>query len=86
MTEIQRTINGLLANEVYAQTEQEKSKAHINLLRYHYFLSADDQASVADLMQPYLDELERVQLPPEPIIQQAEELLARIKSRVPQTQ
>ena len=85
MTETQRTINVLLTNKTQAQTDQEKSKAHIELLRYHYFLSVSDQASVADVMKPTLDELDRITLPPDPILQRAEELLNRIKSRVPQS-
>ncbi len=36
-------------------------------------------------MTPTLDELAKIQLPPDPLIQRAEELLNRIKSRVPQT-
>ncbi|GAB2604328.1 hypothetical protein [Spirosoma areae] len=85
MTEVQRTINRLLAHEAQAKTEQEKSKAHIELLRYHYFLSADDQDSVADVMKPTLDELAQISTPPDPLIQRAEELISRIKSRVPQS-
>jgi hypothetical protein len=84
MTEPQQTINLLLELKAQAQTEQEKSKAHIELLRYHYFLSADDQASVADVMKPTLDELDKIQLPPDPLLQRAEALLNRIQSRVPQ--
>lgn len=85
MTEVQRTIHRLLAHEAQAPTEQEKSRAHIELLRYHYFLSADDQASVADVMKPTLDELAKIQSPPDPLIQRAEELISWIKSRVPQS-
>lgn len=85
MTEVQRTINRLLSYKAQAQTKQEKSEAHIELLRYYYFLSADDQASVADVMKNTLDELTSIQLPSDPIIQRAEKIISRIKSRVPQS-
>lgn len=85
MTEAQKRINTLLAAEVQAHTDQEKSRAHIELLRYHYFLSEDDKNSVADVMKPTLDELDRIPLPPDPLLQRAEELLARIKSRITQS-
>ena len=85
MTQVQQKINVLLALEAQAQTDQEKSRAYIELLRYHYFLSADDQASVAEVMKPTLDELDRIPMPPDPLLQRAEELLNRIKSRVPQS-
>ena len=85
MTEVQQKINALLALNAQAQTDREKSRAHIELLRYHYFLSEDDQASVAEVMKPTLDELDRIPMPPDPLLQRAEELLNRIKSRVPQS-
>lgn len=85
MTEAQQKINALLAVKAQARTDQEKSRAHIELLRYHYFLSEDDRDSVAGVMKPILDELDRIPLPPDPLLQRAEELLARIKSRVPQS-
>ena len=84
MTEAQQKINTLLAVKAQAQTNQEKSRAHIELLRYHYFLSEDDKDSVAEVMKATLDELDRIPMPPDPLLQRAEELLARIKSRVPQ--
>ncbi|GAB3642892.1 hypothetical protein [Spirosoma arcticum] len=84
MTEIQQKINALLALKAQAQTDQDRSRAHIELLRYHYFLSEDDKDSVAGVMKSTLDELDRVPMPPDPLLQRAEELLNRIKSRVPQ--
>lgn len=84
MTKAQQTIDALLAAEAQAQSEREKSKAYIELLRYHYFLPESDQASVAEVMKPTLDKLDQIPMPPDPIIQRAEELLNRIKSRVPQ--
>ena len=85
MTEAQRTINALLTRKEQAQTNQEKSKAHIELLRYHYFLSENDKDSVAEVMKFTLDELDRIPVPLDPLLQRAEELLNRIKSRVPQS-
>lgn len=85
MTEVQQKIDALLALKAQAQTDREKSRAHIELLRYHYFLSEDDQASVAEVMKSTLDELDRIPMPPDPLLQRAEELLNRIKSRVPQS-
>ncbi len=85
MTEAQQKINTLLTVKAQAQTNQEKSRAHIELLRYHYFLSEDDQASVVDAMKATLDELDKIPMPPDPLLQRAEELLNRIKSRLPQS-
>ena len=78
MTKAQQTINTLLAAKAQAQTKREKSKAHIELLRYHYFLSESDQVSVAEVMKPTLDKLDQIPVPPDPILQRAEELLSRI--------
>lgn len=56
-----------------------------DLMLYHYRLSDDECNAVEEMMRPYLDEVCAVLIKDDPLLQRAEELLNRIKSRVPQT-
>lgn len=84
MNTIREQVTNYIVALNQAKSTTEHNIAYQALMRYHYFLPETDQTDVNDLMQPYLDTLAEIQLPPDPIIQRSEEILSRIKSRVPQ--
>ena len=63
----------------------EKQIIERDLMLYYYRLSSDECDSVEDQMRPLLDRCYQEALKTDPLLQRAEELLNRIKSRVPQS-
>ncbi len=63
----------------------EKRIIKDDLMLYYYRLTANECHAVEAAMRPYLDEIRAELVKEDPLLQRAEELLNRIKSRVPQS-
>ena len=85
MTDVRQQITDYIAQLNQAQTPDERSLAYRQLMNYHYFLPEAERLATDDLMRPYWDKLDKIQLPPDPLLERAQELLKRIQSRVVQS-
>lgn len=63
----------------------EKRIIEKDLMLYYYRLSTSECDSVENQMRPLLDQCYQEHLKTDPLLQRAEELLNRVKSRVPQS-
>lgn len=63
----------------------EKCIIKDDLMLYYYRLTDDECQAVDVAMRPYLDEVHAKLVKEDPLLQRAEELLNRIRSRVPQS-
>lgn len=81
-TEVVAFYNQRIAN---AGHSIEKQIIEADLMLYYYRLSPDECDSVEEEMRPLLDQRYREHLKTDPLLQRAEEMLNRIKSRVPQS-
>ena len=85
MNEARQKIMNCLLRMEQAITPIERTVAYREMMAYHVFLPEPERLATEDLVRPYWDEIEKIALPPDPLLQRAEELLNRIKSRVPQS-
>ena len=63
----------------------EKRIIKDDLMLYYYRLTDNECQAVDVMMRPYLEEVHAELIKTDPLLQRAEELLNRIKSRVPQS-
>lgn len=85
MSDARQKITDCLNRMKQATTPIDRTIAYREMMAYHIFLPQADRLATEDLVRPYLDELDKIPMPPDPLLQRAEELLNRIKSRVPQS-
>ena len=85
MDETRQKIKNCLLRMEQAATPIERTLAYREMMTYHTFLPEAERLATEELVGPYLDEIEKIPMPPDPLLQRAEELLNRIKSRVPQS-
>lgn len=85
MSDARQKITDCLLRMEQASTPIEHTIAYREMMTYHVFLPEADRLATDDLVRPYWDEIEKITLPPDPVLQRAEELLNHIKSRVPQS-
>lgn len=85
MNEVREKLISYITRMNEATTSAERSLLYREMMTYHYFLPDAERAATDDLMRPYWAEIEKIQLHPDPLLQRAEELLSRIRSRVPQS-
>lgn len=85
MNEARQKITNCLLRMEQATTPIERTLAYREMMTYHVFLPEAERLATEDLVRPYLDEIGKIPLPPDSLLQRAEELLNRIKSRVPQS-
>lgn len=80
----QKIVDCLLRME-QATTPIERTIAYREMMAYHVFLPEAERLATEDLVRPYWDEIEKIPMPSDPLLQRAEELLNRIQSRVLQS-
>ncbi len=85
MNDARQKIMDCLRRMEQATTPLERTVAYREMMTYHIFLPEEERVATEDLVRPYWDEIEKIPMPPDPLLQRAEELLNRIKSRVPQS-
>ena len=84
MNDARQKITEYLLRMERAATPIERTVAYREMMTYHVFLPENERLATEDLVRPCWDAIEKIPVPPDPILQRAEELLNRIKSRVPQ--
>ena len=85
MSDARQKVTDCLLRMEQASTPIEHTIAYREMMTYHLFLPEAERLATEDLVRPYWDEMEKIPIPPYPILQRAEELLNRIKFRVPQS-